>query len=41
MVVELRDQMAEAEKLDRAIWRNLEELGYACFRKLEGPRYGS
>jgi len=28
MVVELRDQMAEAEKLDKTIWRNLKELGY-------------
>jgi len=28
LVAELRQQMAEAEKLDRAIWRNLEKLGY-------------
>ena len=34
MVVELRDQMAEAERLDKAIWRNLEELGYGRFREL-------
>jgi hypothetical protein len=28
MVIELCDQMAETEKLDKAIWRNLKELGY-------------
>ena len=34
LVAELREQMAEAEKLDKAIWRNLEELGYGRFREL-------
>ena len=28
LVAELREQMAEAEKLDKTIWRNLKELGY-------------
>ena len=29
LVAELEAQMAEAEKLDKAIWRNLKELGFS------------
>jgi|GEM_PF-3522515 len=28
LVAQIREQHAEAEKLDEAIWRNLEERGY-------------
>jgi len=28
LVGQLREQQAEAAKLDKAIWRNLKELGY-------------
>lgn len=29
LVVQLREQQAEAARLDAAIWRNMEDLGYA------------
>ena len=28
LVVQLREQQAEARRLDEAIWRNIKELGY-------------
>jgi len=28
LVAQLREQQAEARRLDEAIWKNLEELGY-------------
>jgi type I restriction enzyme M protein len=28
LVAQLRDQQAEAQRLDEAIWKNLKELGY-------------
>jgi len=28
LTAQLREQMEEANKLDEAIWKNLEELGY-------------
>lgn len=28
LVAQLREQQAEAQRLDEAIWRNIKELGY-------------
>ena len=37
LVAQLREQQAEAQRLDEAIWRNIKELGYGLNKTCSSP----